>query len=162
MERFKEILDAYESFQTLIEKQWEWYRDAFDGEHEYGDARYVRRTFTLHEDLTKSELYVMLFAQFEAEINGRCEKLIHKHKTQNEWLERRSWEAYDEKNIKNIPFKLRLALLLDKGRPIYAAMQKLYLERNAIAHGAKPTLDIEMEDAVMKILAAVAAMEENP
>lgn len=104
----------------------------------------------------------MLFAQFEAEINERCETLIRRHKMQDDWRDRRAWEGYDERQVKNIPFKRRLALLMNKGEAVYGDAANLYLERNHIAHGVKVTLDVDMLDAVDIMSAAVAAMEENP
>lgn len=107
-------------------------------------------------------LFLMLFAQFEAEVNRRSALLIKELKEKTDWRERRVWDALDEKNVSSISFARRLSMLIDKGRPIYAAMQKLYLERNLLAHGAKSSLDVDMSDAIETIEAAVAAMEENP
>lgn len=113
-------------------------------------------------EIVVAGLYLLLFAQFEAEVNRRCIMLIEQHKQLADWRLRRVWDALDVKNIGNTPFLRRLSLLIDKGLPIYAALKDLYSERNDIAHGVKTTLDIEMDYAVTKIQAAVAAMEENP
>lgn len=108
-------------------------------------------------NLVETGLFLVLFARFEAEINARCEALIRTEKARTDWRDRRAWEAYDDKRVSNIPFLRRLALLIDKGRPIYAALQKLYLERNDIAHDAK--LGIDMQKAFETIKHALAAMD---
>lgn len=128
----------------------------------YGDVGYFAEALQSSADLSRSGLYLMLFAQFEADLNRRCTDLIKRHKEKTDWRERRVWDALDEKNVSSISFARRLSMLIDKGRPIYAAMQKLYLERNLLAHGAKSSLDVDMSDAIETIEAAVAAMEENP
>lgn len=111
----------------------------------FGDVDYFLSAVQASADVSRSGLYLMLFAQFEADVNRRCANLIKLHKDKEIWQERRVWDALDEKNISNTPFLRRLSLLIDKGRPIYAALQKLYLERNLIAHGAKSGLDVECQ-----------------
>lgn len=128
----------------------------------YGDRGYFSAAVNVSADISRSGLYLMLFAQFEAEVNRRCEALIKRHKANPDWHERRAWETFNEKNVSSIYFLRRLSLLINKGRPIYAAMQTLYLERNDLAHGTKTILEIEMAEAIETIEAAVAAMEENP
>lgn len=128
----------------------------------YGDVDYFAEAIRTSADLSRSGLYLMLFAQFQADMNRRCAALIKQHKDKGVWQERRVWDALDEKNVSSISFARRLSLLIDKGLPIYAALQKLYLERNLLAHGAKVGLDVDMSDAIETIEAAVAAMEENP
>jgi hypothetical protein len=145
-----------------IASETHWDLMQFNDESGYGDVDYFAEAIRSSADISRSGLYLMLFAQFEADVNRRCANLIKQHKDKEVWHERRVWEALDEKNVSSIPFARRLSLLINKGRPIYAAIQKLYLERNLIAHGAKSSLDVDMSDAIETIEAVVAAMEENP
>lgn len=106
--------------------------------------------------------FLILFAQFEAEVNVRCRALIAQNKLLPDWRDRRAWEGFDEKRVNDIPFKRRLALLVDRGQAIYAAVQTLYSERNEIAHGGRPDMVTDFENAYKTLNAALAAMEENP
>lgn len=103
--------------------------------------------------------FLILFARFEAEINIRCSALIAQNKLHPGWRERRAWESFDEKRVNDIPFKRRLALLIDKGQAVYAAVQTLYSERNEIAHGGRLDLVTDFENAYKTLKAALAAMD---
>jgi hypothetical protein len=106
--------------------------------------------------------FLILFAQFEAEVNIRCRALIAQNKLLPGWRDRRAWESFDERRVNDIPFKRRLALLIDKGLTIYAAVQTLYSERNEIAHGGRLDMVTDFENAYKTLKAALAAMEETP
>jgi hypothetical protein len=114
------------------------------------------------EKIVNDALILRLFARFEAEVNRRCEVLIRLKRSAPDWLERRCWDSLDPKYVKNMPFKNRLALLMDRGRREYARAVMLYDIRNDLAHG----VDFEVEEGFLTVAAALknllAAMEENP
>lgn len=114
------------------------------------------------ERIVNEALIFRLFARFEAEVNRRCESLIRRKRNAEKWLDRRCWDSLDPKNVRNLSFKTRLGLLLDRGQREYARAVMLYDIRNDLAHG----IDIEVEEDFLTVILALksilAAMEENP
>lgn len=151
MAQFDDVLAIYLSLK----------RDLGDRDGDgYGGG--VPENFLSDSGIIVAGLFLMLFAQFEAEVNHRCEVLIRHHKGLPDWRDRRAWDAFDDKRVNDIPFRRRLALVVEKGQAIYANVGNLYLERNELAHGEKSALDVDMKKAIETLTAALAAMDISP
>ncbi len=81
--------------------------------------------------------FTLLFSQLEAEVNSLCRTLIDHMQAQPDWMERRAWDIIDhrEDRLRSLAFLKRVALLTDKGGPVYKRIKDLYEARNKIAHG---------------------------
>lgn len=112
--------------------------------------------------VVRAGLIVVLFAQFEAEVNRRCEKLIKAKTSASDWRERRAWDSFNPDNVSVIPFLRRLALLLDKNRAEYATARRMYLIRNGVAHGGDMAEEHDFNSVAVALKTVLAAMEENP
>lgn len=112
--------------------------------------------------VVRAGLIVMLFAQFEAEVNRRCEKLIKVKTSASDWRERRAWDAFNPDNVSTVPFLRRLALLLDKNRAEYATARRMYLIRNSVAHGGDMAEEHDFNSVAAALKTVLAVLEENP
>lgn len=97
--------------------------------------------------INEQAYFLLLFSQFEAEVNRICGELIRYNQSHANWIERRCWDILDassEERMRNLNFLKRVALLTDKGGPVYKRVKELYDTRNRIAHGdlLARTLDV--------------------
>jgi hypothetical protein len=97
--------------------------------------------------------FVMLFAQLEQHIDNRCALLISKKKSSGKWKARRLWDSVD---VDRIAFMRKVALLTDKGKAIYAQVDRYYDTRCKIAHGDSASVGAIALPVVTRDLQAVA------
>jgi hypothetical protein len=84
-------------------------------------------------DLNTHAYFVLLFARFEDHIKTETKKLILQSKSNiANYAERAAWEIIDTKQIH---FKKRVELFIEKANPDYSTIIKYYEHRNTIAHG---------------------------
>ena len=76
--------------------------------------------------------FVVLFAQFEDQVNARVKRLVQRRSAAPRWTSRRLWDTV---NPERMPFMNRVALLTDKGGADYQRIRELYELRCRIAHG---------------------------
>jgi hypothetical protein len=72
-----------------------------------------------------------------AHIDAQCAKLVTKKKSSAKWKSRRLWDSVD---VDRLTFMRKVALLTDKGQPIYAQVDAYYDVRCKIAHGDSATV----------------------
>jgi hypothetical protein len=107
--------------------------------------------------------FVLLVAQFEALVTDLADALITTSLDAADWRTRELWGAVipRTKRIQDIPFKLRLALLIDRQRVEYRDACGLYDARNLIAHGV---LDgpLSIQTAINQLRAVASLIQEVP
>lgn len=107
--------------------------------------------------------FVLLVAQFEDFVNEAVRTLIARHREYADWPHRDLWInlTANNRDAKDIPFKLRLALLIDRQRVEYRDACGLYDARNLIAHGV---LDgpLSIQTAINQLRAVASLIQEVP
>lgn len=107
--------------------------------------------------------FVLLVAQFETLVTDAVERLIDVSEQSADWRGREVWNALvpSTKRIQDIPFKRRLALLIDRQRVVYRDALGLYDARNKIAHG---DLDgpLSIQTAINQLRAVASLIQEVP
>jgi hypothetical protein len=124
MRKLKEIWRAYQEVNTfLLQKE--------------GAARSetTRAQWERRRDMNDHAYFVVLFACFDDHVITLCSDVVTKKRSLRSWRQRRLWDTVDVDAIERMPFKRRLALLLDKGNAGYRDANELYAIRNRIAHG---------------------------
>lgn len=105
--------------------------------------------------------FVLLVAQFEDLVNNVVNIQIDRGRGSADWRTRELWGAVipRTKRIQDIPFKLRLALLIDRQRVEYRDACGLYDARNLIAHGV---LDgpLSIQTAINQLRAVASLIQE--
>ncbi|MBE7558310.1 hypothetical protein HS125_04955 [bacterium] len=121
---FKKIYEAYcVANEALAEKE-------SSARSAVQRARWSRKMI-----LNDQAYFVMLFAQLEDRITGKCRALIKRKSATGKWGSRRSWQILDAHDVERMPFTRRVALLLEKGTADYTEVCGFYRDRCAIAHG---------------------------
>lgn len=95
--------------------------------------------------------FALLFSQLETEINELCGALIRHRQSGEDWMERRAWEILGQKDVRNIHFMDRTALLTRKGGTVYNRIKQLYDTRNKIAHGDLLTESLDVAEIAKDI-----------
>lgn len=78
--------------------------------------------------------YVLLFGQFENDLNDHFNQAVAKRTANPDWTHRRGWDV-PALSAKKVPFETRLALTLDRNSSAYAKVMTAYSNRNYCAHG---------------------------
>lgn len=104
--------------------------------------------------------FVLLFTQLETEVNRLCEDAIWSGRNLPDWTQRRAWDVLGQKDVRNIHFMDRVALLTDKGRTVYKLIKELYDTRNKIAHGDLLTEIPDVAETAKDIERIVAELNE--
>lgn len=115
--------------------------------------------------LINSQAYFLLvFAQFEAELNRLCARLIERMKAQADWKDRRVWDDLEHHpdRIRNIPVMRKVALLTDRQGAVYRRIKELYDIRNRIAHGNLLTEELDVDEVAKEIQRVAAELNEAP
>lgn len=107
--------------------------------------------------------FVLLVAQFEALVTDAVDRLIDVSGQSADWRGREVWNALvpSSKRIQDIPFKKRLALLLDRQRVEYRDALGLYDARNKIAHGDLYG-PLSIQTAINQLRAVASLIQEVP
>ncbi|AUN30153.1 hypothetical protein [Niveispirillum cyanobacteriorum] len=107
--------------------------------------------------------FVLLVAQFEDLVNNAVNAQVDQGRGSADWRTRELWGAVipRTRRIQDIPFKLRLALLIDRQRVEYRDACGLYDARNLIAHGV---LDgpLSIQTAINQLRAVASLIQEVP
>jgi hypothetical protein len=78
--------------------------------------------------------YVLLFGQFENDVNDHFAAALAKRTSNPDWTRRRGWDVPALAG-KKVPFDTRLALTLDRTSSAYTKVMAAYSNRNHCAHG---------------------------
>lgn len=107
--------------------------------------------------------FLLLFAQLDDLVTGRVKAQIEAGRRVPEWRERRLWDALDAKRaVKDIPFKVRLALVIDQQRSEYRDAIALFDIRNSIAHGSALDSAVSINTAINQLQAIASLIQEVP
>jgi hypothetical protein len=158
MRNFKSIVSSFNNVNDhLVGLAKEEYFN-FDGPRDTG--AYEKLMFQVITN--KNAYFLLLFSQFEAEINRLCQEVIRKKRASPIWMERRAWDILDpdDKRIKNIAFLNRVALLTDKGGTVYNRVNQLYQIRNNIAHGKLQIESLDVAEIAKEIEQIAAELNE--
>jgi hypothetical protein len=78
-------------------------------------------------------VYVLLFGQFENEVNEKFARARDRRSSNPDWTQRRGWDMSALKQ--KAPFDTRLAMTLDKNTAAFSRVMAAYDNRNHCAHG---------------------------
>lgn len=106
--------------------------------------------------------FVLLFAQFEDEVNRLCERLVRERQEAGGWDERRAWHIIDAGRIQSLPFLSRIALLTEKGGTRFNRVRELYAIRNEIMHSGTTDRQLEIERFAGELIDIARALQEAP
>lgn len=106
--------------------------------------------------------FVLLFAQFEDEVNRLCGDLVRVRQTTGDWNERRAWQIIDAGRIQSLPFLSRVALLTEKGGNAFNRVRELYAIRNEIMHSGTTERQLEIERFAGELTDIARALQEAP
>lgn len=85
-------------------------------------------------DILERGIFVLLFGQFEREVDDRFIQARDGRMANPDWRVRRGWDVPALQG-RRIPFETRLALMLDRQNPSYAKVIQAYGIRNHCSHG---------------------------
>lgn len=122
-----------------------------------GDAEAARRLKD-SRDMLERGVFVLLFGQFEQEVSRVFETARDRRASNPDWRMRRGWDS-PALSGRRLPFETRLALVLDRRRPIYGAVRRAYALRNHLAHGGTAEPVGSIEQLVADLYAWAAALE---
>lgn len=95
--------------------------------------------------LNDQAYFLFMFTRLEDRIRQESSALITKKQNSiHSWKQRASWDILPSSARDGIPFKKRLALLIEKGSQDYNLTLNYYRERNSIAHGGSFISSINM------------------
>lgn len=115
-----------------------------------------------HRRINDCAYFVLLFAQFEDELNRLCESLVRSRQTAGGWDERRAWHIIDAGRIQSLPFLNRVALLTEKGGDAFNRVRDLYAIRNEIMHTGTTDRQLEIERFAGELIDIARALQEAP
>ncbi len=144
MRHFDNVLSAYRAAAADLDRR---FLEAFfgeDGAPRLGDVELWSR-------ISSQAYFALLFSQLETEINELCGALIRHRRSGDDWMERRAWEILGQRDVRNIHFMDRVALLTRKGGTVYNRIKELYDTRNKIAHGDLLTESLDVADIAKDI-----------
>lgn len=96
-------------------------------------------------ELNDQAYFLFMFTRLEYRIREQSSVLITKKQCSiQSWKQRASWDILPSSARDSIPFKKRLALLIEKGSQDYNLILSYYTERNSIAHGGNFISSINM------------------
>ncbi len=107
--------------------------------------------------------FVLLVAQFEDLVNEAVGTIITVAQKSPDWRHREIWKAVVPRTnrIQDIPFKTRLALLIDRQRVEYRDACGLYDVRNQIAHGRLDN-PVSIQTAINQLRTVASLIQEVP
>lgn len=150
MKHFADVIAAYSATTSLLHDL------KHGGTGGSGDDRYERSLV-----VNDCAYFMLMFSQFEDEVNRLCEGLIRRKKALCEWEERRSWDILDDKQVRTLGFMRRVALLTEKGGRIYNRVKALYEVRNAIAHGSILFATVELGPVARDLQDIASQLQER-
>jgi len=108
--------------------------------------------FRKKREINDQAYFLFMFSRLEDRVNQEAEKLIKRKTTSRaSWKQKAPWDNLP-KEVKDIPFKNRLALLAERGKQDFNLISDYYLERNSIAHGGGFKRPINMPDAIANFI----------
>jgi len=104
------------------------------------ESKYQRK-----RELNDQAYFLFMFSRLEDCIRQQSAILITKKQNSiHSWKQRASWDILPNSARDQIPFKKRLALLIERGSQDYNLVVNYYKERNSIAHGGNFISSINM------------------
>lgn len=110
-------------------------------------------------EVNDNAYFFLIFARFEAAIKRMTGEKIRSTWAQFDSSSTQSWVL---KKIAKVPFLEHLALLTDKDGSDYGDVQKLYKDRNAIAHGSFAGTGLNVSAIAGKLNGILARLEGTP
>jgi hypothetical protein len=99
--------------------------------------------------LNDQAYFLLIWGQFEIELNSRCREAVRSRRQSPDWQTRRAWDLYnpEDRRFSGLSFEDRARLVLDaqegRGSP-FAITLKHYGIRNEIAHGKLLTTRVDV------------------
>lgn len=111
------------------------------------EAKYKRK-----RELNDQAYFLFMFSRLEDRIRHESASLISKKQSSiASWKQRASWDILPSGASDEMPFKKRLALLVEKGGADYNLLVVYYKERNSIAHGGNFISTINMPTVISEM-----------
>ncbi|ODB33589.1 hypothetical protein BB427_21855 [Pseudoalteromonas sp. BMB] len=103
-------------------------------------------------ELNDQAYFLFMFSRLEDRIRDESSQLITRKQTSiTSWKQRAAWDILPSGARGEMPFKKRLALLLEKGGSDYNLVVNYYKERNSIAHGGNFISPISMPSVISEL-----------
>lgn len=111
------------------------------------EVKYKRK-----RELNDQAYFLFMFSRLEDRIRHESSLLItRKQNSISSWKQRASWDILPSGAGDEMPFKRRLALLVEKGGRDYNLVVDYYKERNSIAHGGNFISPISMPNVISEM-----------
>ena len=122
-----------------------------------GDQSAIKRLENVRDVMDRG-VFVLLFGQFEQQVTEVFEAAREQRLASSDWRARRGWDVPALAG-RRLSFETRLALVLDRRQPVYAAVLRAYGLRNHLAHGGTAAPVGSIEQLVADLYAWAAALE---
>ncbi len=123
-----------------IKAAYDWMIESYQNEVRtaaaLNDQLAINRLDASRDNLERG-IFVLLFGQFEVELNDRFKARRDNRSSNPDWTVRRGWDAPQMMvgNVGRVPFDTRLALMIDRLTADYKKIKGTYELRNHCAHG---------------------------
>jgi hypothetical protein len=140
MKALLELHGCYEDIDAYLDLQWKKLSANRDEQ-----AKIERR-----QRINDQAYFVLLWGQFETEIDEVCRSAINKRSNNPDWSKRRAWDLYNpnDKRLSGLNFEDRTSLILDKKSAEWKIAMKYYHLRNFVAHGGSHEARIDLANVV--------------
>lgn len=124
MKNLPRLKAAYERLDDLIQQE---IATAVQDGDEAGETKLAET-----KELLDYAFYVLCFGQFEREVNAVFEAAYQSRATNPDWTKRRGWDLDGYQDATRVPFKDRVALVIDRRKPAYGKILSDYAKRNHV------------------------------
>lgn len=140
MKGLPELYGWYQEIDAYLDAQWK--ESAF--------SRIEQTKIEKRQRINDQAYFVLLWGQFEAEINECCRKAIAKRSHNPDWAKRRAWDLYnpEDRRLSGLSFDERTSLILDKQSEEWRIAMSYYNLRNFVAHGGSHERRIDIAAVV--------------
>jgi hypothetical protein len=123
-----------------IKAAYDWMIEKYQGEVRTAAATNDQNAFArldAYRDNLERGIFVLLFGQFEVELNDRFRARRDNRSSNPDWTVRRGWDTPQimVDKVARVPFETRLALMIDRRTADFTNINLTYALRNHCAHG---------------------------
>lgn len=127
MQNLPRVKAAYENIDDLVQKEIASAVSSADASRE---AKLIEA-----KQILDYAFFVLCFAQFERRVNEESEQARDRRASNPDWTRRRAWDLDAYASPERVPFKDRVAMVMDRSEADYGRVLNDYAKRNHVAHG---------------------------